>query len=128
MVTTRKKAANKTALKPLQLTNWLAQVKNLSDEEFIQQFQDIALSGDYNSVQCLFPFVPDAYYEDGCERAHEVLSAGHDDIFVLLTRTSTFHDNDPGREKKKALMMSALAFLAVLVLAMYSVFIHKAEL
>ena len=121
MVTTRRKAANKTALKPLQLDDWLEQIDNLPEDEFIRQFQETALKGDYVKVKCLTPFLPDAYYEDGCRRARAVLDAGHQDIFVLLTRDPAFHANDPERANKNKVVGSFLLFLALVPLAVYGI-------
>lgn len=73
-----------TPAKTLDLVSWLSQM-NLTDAEFVEQFQQIALTGNYDLVRKLMPFFPeDAYYADGGARARAVLDARHEDVFMLL--------------------------------------------
>ena len=125
MVMTRKKAA---AAKSLQLSALSKQISSISDDEFIRQFQPIALKNDYRTVQTLMAILPDAYFEDQCQRARAVLDAGHEDMYVLLTRHPAYTANDPERENKKTVVLSFVGFLFIMAAAIYGIMNPKSEL
>jgi hypothetical protein len=122
MVTTRRKAK-----KDKQVSKSPEHFDQLSDTQYIRQFQAIALEGDYESVQNLVENLPDAYYEDQCQRTRAVFDAGHDDIFVLLTRAPAYHVNDPQAEDKRTVLLSVVAFLFFLASAIYGIMNPKPE-
>lgn len=114
----RKKKAT-TKLATLDLVEWVQQM-DLTDEEFVEQFQQLALDGQFCVVEKLLPWLPqDVYFDEACTRAREVLDAGQGDVFVLLSRTSGFKQRT---RLHRVLPFALLAFVAVCGLAAYAVF------
>jgi hypothetical protein len=99
---------------------WLSQM-NLSDEEFVRQFQQIAMTGDFDSVQKLMPWLPeDAYFDDTCTRSQQVLDAGHQAVFVLLARTEGYKRRNPLERICVVVTLLTLALVAFgIYVAMY---------
>lgn len=101
------------AANELDLMLWLSKM-NLSDEQFVEQFQQIALSGDFDSVQKLMPWLPEnTYFDDTCTRSRAVLDAGQQDIFVLLSRTQGYKSRNP--------LQRILPFLVLLMLVLCAI-------
>lgn len=108
---TRSKAKK---IEEFDLAKWLSSMP-LSEEEFVKEFQKIALRGDYDSVCKLLPFLDqDEYFSDGGVRARRILDSGNDDIFVLLARLPAYRRINPQQTKVQNLLFLAV-FLCIAI-------------